>query len=248
MKLTITDTAILLPISIEFFEKHGFDYYQHGSITLEDACEKKGLDYQKIDAELTQWFQLNENNLGRNLMEFDIEHLIEYINRTYHYQEHEMLNRLESMIDALVREEKKDKRIQYLAVNIEREFRPLKEKLLKHFESEDRVFFPYIEKLLEAKNVKLNIPSYHISLIKNPIRVLEQEHKTALKLLEGIKELTHQYEELPNSGNHYNDLMIELKRFEGNIHMHLHIENNILFPKLLDIEEIMNQKIQEKYH
>ena len=248
MELTITEYATLLPVTIDFFEKYGFDYYQNGNISLRLACENKRLNFEHIDEELSQWINLNENSIGRNLMEFEIGKLIDFIDNTFHAEEHALLNSIEALIQSLENEEKTNKRIVYLATNIQREFTRLKEKLIKHFESEDKVFFPYIQKLMEAKNLKMNIPSYHISLIKNPIRILENEHKEALNLLSDIKELTHQFDEIEDSGRFYNDLMNEFNRFEKNIHMHLHIENNILFPKLLEIEKIMHQKIQEKYH
>ena len=247
MELSLTELAIFLPETITFFEKYDLDYYQNGNITLELACEKKKLDFNQVDTELNNWIEENHDPLLPKLQDYSIQQLIHYIDTTFHAKEEEDLARVNSILNKLSTAENLSSRVNYLSKNSEIEFNKLALQLLEHCRSEEETFFPYIKKLLDASTVKFNFSSHQISLIKNPIRVLENEHKDSLHAINEIKELTEGFKSISGESL-YNELMGALSIFNRNLHLHFHIENNLLFPKLLEIELVLKQKVKEKYY
>ena len=247
MELTLTELAIFLPETITFFEKYNLDYFQNGGITLESACEKKQLNFSILDQELNAWIEENHEPLLPKLQDYSIQQLIQYIDTTFHAKEEEDLANVITLLKKFEGIENVTTRINYLVKNIEIEFNKLAHQLVAHCKSEELTFFPYIKKLLDVKNSTSNFSSHQISLIKNPIRVLENEHKDSLKALEDLKELTNNFLTIDGE-DVYNQLMVALSTFNRNLHLHFHIENNLLFPKLLEIELILTQKVKEKYY
>lgn len=247
MELTLTELAIFLPETITFFEKYNLDYFQNGGITLESACEKNQLDFSKLDQELNAWIEENHEPLLPKLQDFSVQQLIQYIDTTFHAKEEEDLLKVTSYLSEFSLLLVENSRVNYLVKNITIEFQKLEKQLIEHCKSEELTFFPYIKKLLDVKNSKSNFSSHQISLIKNPIRILENEHKDSLKALEEIKELTDNFHMIDGEVV-YNQLMEALSTFNRNLHLHFHIENNLLFPKLLEIELVLTQKVKEKYY
>lgn len=247
MELTLTELAIFLPETITFFEKYNLDYFQNGGITLESACEKKQLNFRKLDQELNAWIEENHEPLLPKLQDFSVQQLIQYIDTTFHAKEEEDLLKITSLLGKFLTRKNENSRVNYLVKNIEIEFKKLSRQLIEHCKSEEMTFFPYIKKLLDVNHLTSNFSSHQISLIKNPIRVLENEHKDSLKALDEMKALTDNFHTI-NDEEIYNQLMEAFSTFNRNLHLHFHIENNLLFPKLLEIELVLTQKVKEKYY
>jgi len=205
------------------------------------------LDFSKIDQELNAWIEENHEPLLPKLQDYSVQQLIQYIDTTFHAKEEEDLARVNTLLNELSAKESLPSRVNYLTKNIGLEFNKLSLQLIEHCKSEELTFFPYIKKLLDVKNSKSNFSSHQISLIKNPIRVLENEHRDSLQALNELKELTENFHAIEGE-EAYNQLMEALKTFNRNLHLHFHIENNLLFPKLLEIENVLTQKVKEKYY
>ena len=112
---------------------------------------------------------------------------------------------------------------------------------MRHCEKEDKVLFPYMRKLYESRRDKAfsNI-NFQKTFGKNPIQLLESEHIQACNVLNEIKHITQNFSAPANVPETYRLLMKNLKEFEIDFHVHLHIENNILFPKVIALMEQMN--------
>ena len=205
------------------------------------------MDFSKIDQELNAWIEENHEPLLPKLQDYSVQQLIQYIDTTFHAKEEEDLARVNTLLNELSAKESLPSRVNYLTKNIGLEFNKLSLQLIEHCKSEELTFFPYIKKLLDVKNSKSNFSSHKISLIKNPIRVLENEHRDSLQALNELKELTENFHAIEGE-EAYNQLMEALKTFNRNLHLHFHIENNLLFPKLLEIENVLTQKVKEKYY
>ena len=181
------------------------------------------------------------------LQDYSVQQLIQYIDTTFHAKEEEDLARVNTLLNELSAKESLPSRVNYLTKNIGLEFNKLSLQLIEHCKSEELTFFPYIKKLLDVKHSKSNFSSHQISLIKNPIRVLENEHMDSLQALNELKELTDNFHAIEGE-EVYNQLMEAFTTFNRNLHLHFHIENNLLFPKLLEIENVLTQKVKEKYY
>lgn len=245
MPFTLAELATHCPESINLFEKHELDYYQKGKQTLEDACKEKGLDFAKINNELDYLQkQAKKSNHETCLDEFGIEQLINFINTNFHSKEEYALARVDSAIQHLLNNKPQEQHFSNLLSEIEKKFKYLQEELLRHCNHEDKDLFPFIRVLLGLQRNKVNISRHQFPLAKNPVRLLEAEHQQAATHFSEIRRLANDYSVPSNAPLAYKKLVEELKTFEKDLHMHLHIENNILFPKLLAWEEELNRKIK----
>ena len=243
MTLILSELAIHIPVSIQLFEKYDFNYYQNGNQTFKEACEEKGLIFSEIDAELSRLQLESKDNSSLTLEDMSIDRLIDFINGQYHSNETENLSLIQSNIQNLINDVSCEKPLLLLLINVENKFIELKEKLVQHCDKEDKILFPQMRKLVELRRDKSEIhPSKAISLIKKSIQVLESEHIDASNILSEIKKMTNKFAIPLNAPKHYKTLMENLKEFESDLHVYLHIENNILFPKIISLEEELNSR------
>ena len=112
--------------------------------------------------------------------------------------------------------------------------------LLPHLEKEEKVLFPRIKQLTDAGTnhpVHGSLPDY----LEIPIHMMEAEHDNAGQLLFGIRELTNEYRAPEDACTTHRVCLDELRAFEEDLHQHIHLENNILFPKALSLVAEMRQ-------
>lgn len=244
MQLTLAEIAIHIPGSIDLFEQYELDYYQNGKQTLKDACQKQNINFLKIDTEL----RLLQNTPKQTICldEYGIEELIYIINRKFHSKEKEIYQTIATRIQNLLQVKAYPKSLIDVINTLNKQFNELAEKLTHHCNKEDKLFFPYIRRLLGMRGNKQSISSLEISLIRNPIIVFESEHMEIAVLLSEIKQLANNFKTSPNIPALYNILLEDLRDFEKNIHIHLHVENNILFPKCIALEEELKKRIRDK--
>ena len=236
--MTLAELAIHIPASIEMFEKYNFNYYQNGSQKFKDACEEKGLIFSEIDAELNQLQKLSKTNTMLTLEDMSVDRLIDFINGQHHSNEAEVLDFIEESIKKLITNPNCDKALISILQKLDEKFTDFKDKLTKHCEKEDKILFPYMRKLCELRRDKIfTNTSQKNSFVKKPIQLLEAEHVQASSVLKEIKEITQNFSSQANAPKEYQKLIEHLKEFEVEFHVHLHIENNILFPKVIALEE-----------
>lgn len=239
--MKLSELAIHIPSSIELFEKYNFDYYQDGEKSFKEACEEKGLVFSEIDEELNQLQSSSKKSEMLTLEDMSIDRLIDFINGQHHSNEEEVLNSLGSSIKKLLLNPELDSVLLLIIKKIDLKFADFRIKLKKHCEKEDKILFPHIRKLYDLRHDKI-LPEMEIkkNFSKNSIQLLENEHIEASSLLREIKAITGNYLVSVNAPKEYQTLMKNLKEFELEFHMHLHIENNILFPKVIALEEQLN--------
>lgn len=245
MPLTLADLAIHIPISIQLFEKYDLNYYQNGKQTFEKACAEKGLDIDLLNTELNALqHQVTVTASSLTLEDMTIDGLLNFINGQHHANEAEVLNEIYTAIQQLISNESCNEVLLHILTNVALKFNVLKQKLLSHCENEDKILFPHMRQLVDLQNDKTSLHSTKtISIIKKPIALLEAEHVQAANLLNEIKTITNNYTPPINAPAQYATLMHTLKEFELDLHEHLHIENNVLFPKFIALEEKLNNRI-----
>ncbi len=101
---------------------------------------------------------------------------------------------------------------------------------------EETVLFPYIKQLVDSKKTGNHVQHGHFHTVKTPIDMMEHEHESVGKSLEKIRVITNNYSLPEDSCASYAYLFKTLDEFENDLHIHVHLENNILFPKALELE------------
>ncbi|MCC6722428.1 MAG: iron-sulfur cluster repair di-iron protein [Bacteroidia bacterium] len=215
------------------FKKYGIDFCCGGKKTVKEACEAKGLDVTQIEKELqeTEKSIPNANNLPFN--DWSIDFLADYIVNTHHTYVRKNLPELVFYANKVSRVH--GSRHPEL-IKINQCVEEINNELNSHMQKEEIVLFPYVKQLVAAKNSGEALPSSHFGTVRGPINMMEMEHELVGKNLEEIKKLTINYTLPADACMSYSMLYRLLEEFESDLNIHIHLENNILFPKAIEIE------------
>jgi regulator of cell morphogenesis and NO signaling len=110
------------------------------------------------------------------------------------------------------------------------------EDMTSHMWKEEQILFPFIAALATAAEQKRPAPAAPFGSVGNPIHMMEMEHETAGGAVARIRELTHDYQEPVDGCTTYSITLKELEAFERDLHAHVHLENNVLFPRAVALE------------
>ncbi len=210
-----------------FFEKFHLDFCCKGKQTLASACEQKGLDVYQVVHDLEE---LIEGTQKQHVVfaEMKAAQLIQYILIQHHFFVKQTVPQLLGFLEKI--NHKHGDRFPYMS-GVLTLFRELSFELLSHMEKEEKILFPAIVSL-EADR-KMVIP------FKQVIERMLTEHDEAGALMEQMRELTLDYTPPENACTTFQLTLTMLKDFEANLHKHVHLENNILFPMAMKQMEVL---------
>ena len=216
----------------EVFKKFGLDFCCGGKKTLSKACEEKGLDIVEIEKELKS-LESTDTNKSENYTEWELDFLADYILNTHHKY---VSKAIPVIFEYTQKVAKVHGNRHPEVIDIADKFLDVAQELNSHMVKEEELLFPYIKEMEKAQkeNAKLSIPSF--GSIKNPIRMMEFEHENAGGVLEFIKKLANNYTPPDDACTTYRLSYAKLQEFEEDLHKHIHLENNILFPKAIELE------------
>ncbi len=218
--------------SAAIFKKYGIDFCCKGGRTIAEACEKKDVNEQQLINELNAIPKSEDKNL--NVSDWPLDLLANYIVRMHHRYVREKIPYLLQFLDKLCRVHG-DRHPELLEIN--QLFIESSQDLSSHLEKEEQILFPYIEELVKASQSSNILPTKHFGTVANPIAMMKHEHSTEGERFEKIAILTNGYEPPADVCNTYKVTFAMLREFEDNLHQHIHLENNILFPKAIALEE-----------
>ena len=218
----------------EVFRRYGLDFCCGGKKTVKEACAEKGLDVTKIEQELQQADKNPAATRALPYNEWDPGFLADYIVNTHHTYVRNNLPDLMTYTQKVARVHG-DQHPELLEIYTLVE--SINEELLGHMLKEENILFPFIKQLVKAKNNNQPLERPHFGTVENPVRMMEAEHESAGQDLERIRELSNNYSLPEDACGSYKMLFNMLEEFESDLHIHIHLENNILFPKALELEK-----------
>ena len=215
------------------FKKYGIDFCCGGKKTIKEACAEKGLDVTQIEKELqeTEKNVPNSNNLPFN--DWSIDFLADYIVNTHHTYVRKNLPELVFYANKVSRVHG-GRHPELIKIN--QLVEEINAELTSHMQKEEIVLFPYVKQLVIAKNTKQPLEPSHFGTVRGPINMMEMEHEFVGKNYEEIKKLTLNYSLPSDACMSYSMLYRLLQEFENDLNIHIHLENNILFPKAIELE------------
>jgi regulator of cell morphogenesis and NO signaling len=162
--------------------------------------------------------------------------LADHIVRTHHHDEIKSITEIQNLIEqAFGTTEPKPAEIKL----IKDLFRQLSNELLLHMKKEELVLFPFIKKLTEAESDLKTVTSPAFGSVKLPISVMKMEHQTSAIMLNKLANLADGYE-IPDDANEIlKDLYLKLKSFDDDLRRHIDVEDNVLFPKVIEMEKAL---------
>lgn len=213
-------------------QKYGIDFCCGGDALFEDACAKAGADPDKVIAELD--IVDNADSIGVDFKEWSLDLLVDYILKYHHRKIREKTPIIEELLTTVVNAHGENhpelKEVRTL-------FHQAALSLYEHLPKEENILFPYVYELLSAKDEGRNPVKFHCGAISNPISVMEYEHNLEGERFRKISMLTKDYKVPEDGCNSYKLLMKMLKEFETDLHQHIHLENNIVFPQAIELQK-----------
>lgn len=210
----------------EVFKKYGLDFCCGGKKTVKEACAEKGLDVTKVEQELQQADKLpSARPLPYN--EWSLDFLADYIVNTHHSYVKKTIPDLRQYASK-VASVHGDRHPELFAISQLTD--EVCKEMTSHMIKEETILFPYIKQLV-ASNGNGNTAYGTLTTIEEPINMMEMEHEVVGKNLEKMRELSNNYSLPEDACASYSYLFKTLEEFENDLHLHVHLENNILFPK-----------------
>jgi regulator of cell morphogenesis and NO signaling len=216
----------------EVFKKFGIDFCCGGKDTLAKTCARKGVDAEEVRLAL-QELELVPDQHPEDFDSWDLDVLIDYIIDTHHSYVSAALPLLDEF-SAKVARVHGDYHPE--VVEIANHYQAVANELRQHMQKEENILFPYIKEMVLAKRDNQPFPQCPFGTVRNPINMMEMEHESAGGSMQAISELSSGYNPPAEACNTYRVLYAKLQEFENDLHQHIHLENNILFPKAIALE------------
>ena len=229
---TVRDLAVELPNATRVFEKTKIDYCCGGDQLLGAACAKAGVDLQTLEqmlestAEPAPTATLDFQNLSA-------AELIQYILDKHHVYTRDEMQRLEPLVDKVVNAHGEN---HSELLSIRDLLQQLITELRGHMFKEEQILFPYIVELERCASQGRSAPFAPFGTVNNPVRMMMFEHDNAGEILRELRKLSRDYEVPENACMTYQTFYEALEAFEQDLHQHIHLENNVLFPQAVKLE------------
>ncbi len=230
---TLRSIALEKPATIRVFESLNLDYCCGGNRPLAEACAQKGLDVDEVVASLTEAAHGGAPAV-KDFSQAAPTELAHYIVKTHHGYVRNELPRLLAMAERVAR---KHGPMHPEATQIERQLTQLADELLMHMQKEEIVLFPYIEKLERRRNGSAQAPEACFASVESPIRMMVHEHESAGALMDAMRTATGGFRPWEGACPTTVGLYDGLDAFERDLHRHVHLENNVLFPAAIALEQ-----------
>jgi len=229
---TLRSVALAQPATIRVFERFHLDYCCGGSRPLAQACTEKGIETADVLAALTAATAAPQPD--RDFSQASATELIHHIQSTHHAYVKSELPRLLAMA-AKVAAKHAPPHPEY--VQIERQLQILATELTNHLTKEELILFPYVEALDRYRNNAGSAPHACFSSVASPIQMMESEHEAAGSLLDQMRSATGNFTPPEGACPTTAGLLDGLDAFERDLHRHVHLENNLLFPMAIAMEK-----------
>jgi len=214
------------------FHTHRIDFCCGGAQPLGDACRKAGADTGAVLEELSRVCAEPAFTLP-NFAVWTAEELIDHIVTKHHAYVREVLPTIVAHTEKIARVHAA--RHPEL-IEVSRLFAAVAADMTSHMWKEEQILFPFIAALAAAEANDQPAPAAPFGTVANPIHVMEMEHEAAGGALDRIRELTRDYREPADACTTYAITLQELEAFEQDLHAHVHLENNVLFPRAIALQ------------
>jgi regulator of cell morphogenesis and NO signaling len=226
---TVGEVAMRHPALLRVFEQAGVDYCCGGKKTLAEVCHDKGLDPQTFLTTLEHAAPASDGDGLVDAAAMSLTELADHIERTHHDYLREELPRLNMLTETVVSVHGADDgRLR----QVRQTFLALAGHLSHHMMKEEQILFPMIRRL-EASD---SLPEFFCGSIANPIHQMEVEHHDAGGALAEMRTLTDEYTPPTWACTTYRAMLDALAQLEQDMHLHVHKEDNVLYPRAVKLE------------
>ena len=227
---TVRELILENPAATRIFEELGIDYCCGGDRTLERACAVADVPIERVAASLAAAGTVPTDRDWPVEPLFD---LIAHIKDTHHRYTRDEIKRLGPLLEKVCSVHGKN---HPELLEMRETFGGLAQELTMHMMKEEAVLFPYMVRMEEAVIAKEAVLPPPFGALRNPVAMMLHEHDSAGTALRAMREASQRYTAPPDACVSYRTLYESLAAFEADLHQHIHLENNILFPRAIEME------------
>ena len=228
----VSEIVVHNPAATRVFHRHGIDFCCGGKRPLAEVCAERQVDVEQIRQEIAtlEPGEADEKDWSAEPLAAIVDHVL----ARYHRPLQEELPRLRAMAQKVNRAH--GAKFPDVIPPLEQRLNELADDLELHMIKEERVLFPYIMALEEAAAEERSLPQSPFGTVANPIAAMEADHDEAGRLLAEMNRLTGGYQLPEGACNTFRALFHGLAELEREMHLHVHLENNVLFPRAVGME------------
>jgi regulator of cell morphogenesis and NO signaling len=229
--MTVREIALAAPATTRVFEKYGIDFCCGGRKGLAEACAQAGADEAEVAVNLAAILEGPQS--ADDPEKLVLPDLVNYILDKHHeFTRTEMLRLTGLVENVLWKHGEKHRELHEL----KRQFDRLTNDLIGHMRKEEMILFPYLQDLVRAESRSL-VPLVPVfGSVSHPISVMQFEHEEAGSILEKMRAVTNGYSVPDDACPSFKALYVGLDELEKDLHQHIHLENNVLFPLATELE------------
>lgn len=218
------------------FEQAGIDFCCNGNRTIEAACKEQNMspDRLLVNLQMVLDSSARKDDAVSDYKSWPLDLLADFIEKKHHRYVTAQIPVIQAFLEKIVRVHGHN---HPELAEIKGLFDASAGELTAHMKKEELMLFPFIRKMVQAKQAGNNDVAAPFGTIQNPIRMMMHEHDGEGERFRRIKDLSNQYTSPADGCNTYRAAYATLKAFEDDLHLHIHLENNILFPKSIELEQ-----------
>lgn len=230
---TVREIAVEMPATTRVFEEFKIDYCCGGGRNFNDACESAGVAPEIVNRKINE--VLNNSELQSASPDTkSAADLIDYILEEHHVFTKEAIARLSALTEKVCRKHG-EKHPELFALR--KSFTALCDDLTTHLRKEEMLLFPFIKHLEMSAERNLSSPRPPFGTVQNPVRMMMAEHAADGEILREMREISRDYAVPENACPSFRALYFGLEELEKDLHRHIHLENNVLFPRAVELEK-----------
>jgi regulator of cell morphogenesis and NO signaling len=225
--LSVADIVNQNPGAIKVFELYGIDYCCNGKQSFSQACQRANVTIREVTHALSKTLT-NTFPANIRVQSWSGAFLADYIEQNHHSYVRQLIPEIEGLTNKVASVHGP---LHPELISIHKYFQELADELLAHMEKEEHILFPAI------RDLEKNGGDGRGFNVQYPIQMMEHEHESAGSLLTKIRVTSNQYKLPDEACNSYRLLFQRLQEFEADLHIHIHLENNVLFPRAVQLKE-----------
>lgn len=215
------------------FKKYGIDFCCQGNRSIKDACDKKNIAPESVVSDLNEAVSVKASG-EIDYTSWPLDLLADYVEKKHHRYVEEKSLEIQPYLDKICRVHG-ERHPELLEINSL--FKEGVGELAAHMKKEELILFPFIRKMANTKTTIDSENKPHFGTVQNPIEMMMHEHTAEGERYRKIEELSNNYTPPEDACGTYRVTFGMLEEFEKDLHLHIHLENNILFPKAIELEK-----------
>lgn len=232
--MTVREIALEMPITTRVFEQYKIDYCCHGNTLFDDACRDAGAEPDVVMEKIDGIVEKLGNHEQEWLADAALNDLIDHILEKHHVYTRAEIEHLTPLMAKVA--SRHGEHYGYL-LELKELFASLCAELGPHMMKEENILFPYISELEASLSKHINASMPPFGTVQNPVRMMRVEHDNAGELLRKMRAVTNDYTLPEDACPSFSALYSRLAEFEADLHQHIHLENNLLFPRAVELEQ-----------